>query len=163
MALVRCPKCNTFVKPASFNTGLCPFCSSARVASLRNPIPGVVLATAIAASSACSADKTRTDTKPSTTINNDNGQGAANETPHSQDAGPDNAGPDNATPDTEQSDKTPDTNDTTPSDSYIPAVPMPDVAIYGGPPDTGLDKPTPEPAPKPRPEPNAPIYGGPPG
>ncbi len=52
-ALVRCPRCDTFVKPPSISAGACPFCPQAR--QLRNPIPGIVLAATIAAVPACSS------------------------------------------------------------------------------------------------------------
>ena len=52
-SLARCPRCDTFVKPASIEAGSCPFCPAAAEASRRNPIPGVALAVAIAAAPAC--------------------------------------------------------------------------------------------------------------
>lgn len=55
-ALVRCPQCDTFVKPASIDTGSCPFCPSQDARSMRNPIPGLVLAATMAAVPACSSD-----------------------------------------------------------------------------------------------------------
>ena len=54
-ALVRCPQCDTFVKPPSISAGACPFCPSPEARSLRNPIPGMVLAAAMAAVPACSS------------------------------------------------------------------------------------------------------------
>ncbi len=53
-ALVRCPQCNTFVKPTSISTSGCLFCPSSDARRLRNPIPGLVLAATIAAVPACS-------------------------------------------------------------------------------------------------------------
>ncbi len=50
-SLARCPRCDTFVKPASIEAGTCPFCPADNVASRRNPIPGLVLAAAVAATS----------------------------------------------------------------------------------------------------------------
>ncbi len=140
MALVRCPTCNTFVKPASLDAGLCAFCPSARKASLRNPIPGVVLATVMAVSPACSADKAGPDTKPPPSTNQGAGQEAALETTTSKDASPN---PGNTTRDAEQSDKSPDavspdvvSPDAKAPDVGIPAKPRREVTIYGGPPDT---------------------------
>ncbi len=52
-ALVRCPQCDTFVKPHSLNAGSCPFCSPQETASVRNPIKGAVLAATIVSASAC--------------------------------------------------------------------------------------------------------------
>ncbi len=46
--MVRCPTCDSFVKPASIDEGACPFCPSATAARRRDAIPGVVLAAAIA-------------------------------------------------------------------------------------------------------------------
>ncbi len=54
-ALVRCPQCNTFVKPASIETSGCLFCPSSSARGLRNPIPGLVLAATMAAVPACSS------------------------------------------------------------------------------------------------------------
>ncbi len=46
--MVRCPACDSFVKPASIEAGACPFCPTAASARRRDAIPGVVLAAAIA-------------------------------------------------------------------------------------------------------------------
>ncbi len=59
-SLTRCPGCDTFVKLESVEEGACPFCPAASLASRRNPIPGMVLAAAIAAMPGCSDD----DAKP---------------------------------------------------------------------------------------------------
>ena len=53
-ALVRCPQCDTFVKPASLDSGSCPFCPSPQARSSRNPLPGLVLAATMAAVPGCS-------------------------------------------------------------------------------------------------------------
>ncbi|MBL4633968.1 MAG: hypothetical protein JKY56_08850 [Kofleriaceae bacterium] len=57
-ALVRCPQCDTFVKPASLDTGSCPFCPSPQARNTRNPLPGLVLAATMAAVPACSRSPT---------------------------------------------------------------------------------------------------------
>ncbi len=54
--LIRCPHCETFVKPTSLGSDSCPFCPSAHAANIRNPIPGLVLAATIAAMPGCSDD-----------------------------------------------------------------------------------------------------------
>lgn len=62
-ALVRCPKCDTFVKPQSISASTCPFCPS-QTRNLRNPIPGMVLAATIAALPACSGSTTASAPEP---------------------------------------------------------------------------------------------------
>lgn len=57
-ALVRCPKCDTFVKPASIDSGSCPFCPSSNARNIRNPIPGIVLAATLGVAPACSGSST---------------------------------------------------------------------------------------------------------
>ncbi len=52
--LVRCPQCDTFVKPISLDAGSCPFCPSPQARSSRNPLPGLVLAATMAAVPSCS-------------------------------------------------------------------------------------------------------------
>ncbi len=47
-AMIRCPKCDSFVKPASLEVAGCPFCVSAKATRQRNPVPGLVLAAAAA-------------------------------------------------------------------------------------------------------------------
>ena len=61
--MIRCPKCDSFVKPASLKVEGCPFCVSAKATRQRNPVPGLVLAAAVLAPGAmagCSDD----DMKP---------------------------------------------------------------------------------------------------
>lgn len=62
-SLVRCPKCDTFVKTASS----CPFCSAESTASHRNPLPGLVLAAAVAAMPSCTSPTPANEPAPSPT------------------------------------------------------------------------------------------------
>lgn len=52
-SLTRCPGCSTFVRAESICEDSCPFCPTAAVATRRNPIPGIVLAAAIAVAPGC--------------------------------------------------------------------------------------------------------------
>lgn len=54
-SLVPCPQCNTFVKAESLGDGTCAFCPTAKAASLRNPIPGILLAATVVAAPGCFA------------------------------------------------------------------------------------------------------------
>ena len=58
-SLTRCPSCDTFVKAESIDEGSCPFCPTASTASRRNPIPGVMLAAAMAAMPGCSDEEVK--------------------------------------------------------------------------------------------------------
>ncbi len=58
--MVRCAVCDSFIKPASIESGACPFCPSASAGRKRNPIPGllpgVVLAAALSGAPGCDDD-----------------------------------------------------------------------------------------------------------
>lgn len=58
-SLVRCPNCDTFIKAARGSS--CPFCSETSTASQRNPLPGLVLAAAVAAMPSCSSNTPAND------------------------------------------------------------------------------------------------------
>lgn len=69
-ALVRCPKCDTFVKPHSISASACPFCPS-QTRNLRNAIPGMVLAATLAAVPACSGSTTASAPEPEHSVTTD--------------------------------------------------------------------------------------------
>ena len=54
-SLVSCPQCNTFVKKESLGDGDCAFCPTAKAASLRSPIPGILLAATVVSAPGCFA------------------------------------------------------------------------------------------------------------
>ena len=115
-ALVRCPQCNTFVKPASINSGSCTFCpTSSPGAKLRNAIPGMVLAATIAAAPACSGGAPRPEVTPVYGISAE----------ESEVGDPDAGVPDNSNVDPDTSTETPDKPDEVPVPVYGMA-PIPD-------------------------------------
>ena len=63
-ALVRCPQCDTFIKPASIDSGSCPFCPSSNARSKRNAIPGLVLAASLSIAPACSGSSAEPEAAP---------------------------------------------------------------------------------------------------
>lgn len=66
-ALVRCPQCDTFIKPVSIDSGSCPFCPSSN-RSKRNAIPGLVLAASLSIAPACSGTTPEPEAVPNVIV-----------------------------------------------------------------------------------------------